>query len=184
MKLHFTLASMLLAFLAGCSQAPTPRPSATPAASTGGDQTKRCSNTTYGFSVSYPEAWRTNDGSVLPACSAFDPHPLVIPRDSEIPFELAVVFMAQQVPFQPTATSSQFERVLSSERLKVAGRNSLKVEVEATGEGLADRGMRSVRYEIDLGKGRTLVAVTHDANEAYVRNREILSRMVQTLSFP
>ena len=145
---------------------------------------QRCTNTQGGFSVSYPAGWSTNDASVLPVCSAFDPAPFTVPAASEMPFEIAVVIGAQDVPFDPAVTSNQFEKVLSLERLQIAGRDAIRVEVEATGEGLADRGMRSLRYVLDLGNGRSLVAATNDSGASYAQETEILSRMVETLSFP
>jgi hypothetical protein len=62
-----------------------------------------------------------------------------------------------------TATSSFPAVRRSVQRITVAGRQAMRVESEATGEGLADRGMRSLRYVIDLGGGRSLIASTHDA---------------------
>lgn len=184
MRQFFGFAFSLLFVFAGCVQVPAPSSSTSLEAISDLSLTKRCSNTKYGFSVSYPAAWQANDGSVLPACSVFDSGPIEIPRNSEIPFDLAIVIMAQRMPFEATVTSTQFERVLSSRAMEIAGRDAVRVEVEATGEGLANRGMRSLRYEIDLGGGRTLIASTHDANSAYSNNQDVLSRMVQTLSFP
>lgn len=178
------LLSLLLLVVVACSQPapvsqqPAPQPEQPAIA-----LTQRCTNTQAGFSISYPAGWKTNDGSVLPACSVFDPAPIQLPRESEIPFELAVVISAQDAPFEPEVKSSQFERVLSSEPLKIAGKDAVRAEVEATGEGLADRGMRSLRYVIDLGNGRTLVAVTSDTG-SYAQEKEILAQMVETLSFP
>ena len=143
--------------------------------------TQRCTNALAGFTVSYPRGWQTNDGSVIPACSAFHPESFEIPRESELPFEIAVTIGREDAPFTAEIASNQFETVLSSERVQVAGRDAVRVEVEATGEGLADRGMRSVRYLVDLEGGRTLVATTHDAGGDYQRKRQILDRMAATL---
>lgn len=174
-----------LTMTVACSQpAPVsqPAPSAQPAEAVA--LTQRCTNTQYGFSVSYPAGWHTNDGSVLPACSAFDPEPIQMPRESEVPFEISVLISAQDVPFEPTVKSSQWERVLTSEPLRIGGRNAVRAEVEATGEGLADRGMRSLRYVIDLGSGRTLIATTNATGDTYAEEKDILARMVESLSFP
>jgi hypothetical protein len=145
---------------------------------------QRCTNTQSGFSVSYPAGWSTNDASVLPICSAFDSAPFEVPPQSEMPFDIAIVIGAQDVPFAADVTSNQFERVLSSEKTTIAGRKAVRVEAEATGEGLADRGMRSLRYVLDLGEGRTLVATTNDAGPSYTQEKEILSRMMETISIP
>lgn len=143
---------------------------------------QQCTNERAGFTISYPAGWHTNSGDVIPACSAFDPEPVEIPAQSEVPFEIAVVIGAQDVAFDKTATESQFERILSSERLTIAGRPAMRAEVEATGEGLADRGMRTLRYAIDLGSGRSLVASTNRTGDSYEQEKEILGKMVETIS--
>lgn len=145
---------------------------------------RRCTNTQHGFSISYPAGWHTNDGSVIPGCSAFDPQPPDIPRNSEIPFEIAVLVNVQQTPVQDLTQTSQWERVLSSSETTVDGKKAIRVEVESTGEGLADRGMRTMRYVVDLGGGRALVASTNATGESYAGNRDMLARMVQSIDLP
>ena len=142
---------------------------------------QRCTNTAHGFSVSYPAGWYTNDKTVLPACSVFDSSPIDLPHQSEIPFELAVVIGVDATPFDRNPASSQWERVLSVERLTIQGAEALRMEVEATGEGLADRGMRTLRYAVDLGNRRTLTASTHNANSSYEENKRVLARMMDTI---
>lgn len=176
------LLSLVSLLLAACSHSlPAPEPQRQESAVS---LTHRCKNMHAGFSVSYPAGWKVNDGSVLPACSVFDPDRIELPRESEIPFDLSVVISAQEQPFDPAPQSSLFERVLSVQSLKVAGRDATRVEVEATGEGLADRGMRSLRYVVDFGRGRTLVATTNDAGDTYEQDKEALARMMQSLTFP
>jgi hypothetical protein len=163
---------------------PVAPPVATPPAQTAPALTERCTNVRHGFSVSYPAGWSTNDGSVIPACSVFHPAPIQLPRESEIPFELAVVIGVENAAFDPAVRSSQWERVISTQRLKIEGRDAVRVESEATGEGLAERGMRSVRYVLDLGNDRTLVATTNATSDAYAHNQDVLARMVATISVP
>lgn len=164
-----------LATLAACS---TPAPPQAASSSL----PQRCTNARYGISISYPAGWQTNDGSVLPACSAFDPTRVDIPRDSELPFDIAVVLAVDEVPLDQLTRSSQFERVLSATPMTIAGRKAVRVELEATGEGLADRGLRTLRYAIDLGPGRTLIASTHATDASYETNKEILGRMIESVS--
>jgi hypothetical protein len=142
---------------------------------------QRCTNAQFGISVAYPEGWHTNDGSVT-ACTVFHPAPIELPRNSEIPFELAVVLRVEKEPVDQLTRSSQWERVLSSTQTTIGGRKAFRVEVEATGEGLADRGLRSLRYVVDLGGGRSLVATTHAVNESYEQNKEVLRRMVESVT--
>lgn len=145
--------------------------------------TQRCTNEKHGFSVSFPAAWHTNSGEVLPTCTVFDPAPIQLPRDSEIPFDIAITIITVVQPFDPNPLSSRFERVLSVERLNVAGRDAVRLETEATGEGLADRGMRSLRYVVDLGDERVLIASTYDTGATYSGEKTILIRMMETISF-
>ena len=144
---------------------------------------QRCTNSQYRLSVAYPAGWYTNDGSVVPACSAFDTKPVQVPRASEMPFEIPIVLAVQDVKVDDVTRSSQFERVLSRAAVTVAGREGVRVEVEASGEGLADKGMRTVRYVVALDNGRTLLATTHDRSGSYDRNQEILGRMMESLTF-
>lgn len=146
--------------------------------------TQRCTNPQTGISISYPAGWLTNDGDVMPPCSAFDPRAVDLPRESEIPFDIAVTLGVEENPFDPDVASNEWERVVSVEPATVAGRRAIRVETEATGQGLADRGMRSLRYVVDIGDRRTLVASTHDAGREYETNKNVLARMVQTISLP
>ena len=179
------VAILAFAVLASCSAPTSDVPEPAPAAQTPAPAlalSQRCTNERDGFTVSYPAGWHTNSGEVMPACSAFDPEPVQVPPQSEMPFEIAIVIDVEEVAFEETATDSQFERVLSSERLIIGGRPALRAEVEATGEGLADRGMRTLRYVLDLGNGRSLIATTHKTGPSYEREKETLARMIGTIS--
>ena len=159
-------------------EAPAPASPAKPAA----QLSERCTNNKHGFEVAYPAGWHTNDDSVIPACSVFDPNPVQIPRQSELPFEIAISIGVHETKAEELTTTTQWERVLSTAPVAIAGRQGFRVEVEATGEGLAERGMRTTRYVVDLGGPRTLVAATHSANRDYAHNSEILRAMVETLA--
>lgn len=146
------------------------------------DLAQRCTNSSKGFSVSYQAGWTTNRGEVVPACTAFDPDAFEIPRDSEMPFDIAVVIDVEDVPYERITEPSRAERIISNEQVTIDGRDARRVEVESTGEGLASPGMRSLRYVVDLGNGRSLVATTHDVEGTdYHRNQEILGRMMASL---
>ena len=145
---------------------------------------QRCTNPKHGFSVSYPAAWHTNDSKVLPSCSLFDSSPIVVPEQSELPFEIAIVIGIEETPFISDPGSSQWERILSVEPLKLRGADAVRLEVEATGEGLAERGMRSLRYVVDLGGGRTLTAATHNASPSYEEHKKVLARMMENITLP
>jgi hypothetical protein len=145
---------------------------------------QRCTNTAHGFSVSYPEGWHTNSGAVIPACSAFHPDPFEIPEASEMPFEIAITISVEPVAIELLRTTSQWEQIVSAERLSIEGREAWRIEARSTGEGLAERGMRTLRYAIDLGEGRTLLASTHGASRHYALNQEVLAAMVESAELP
>lgn len=169
----------LISLLIGCS---TGSDSAFPGT---GDLSQRCTHPREGFSVSYPAGWTTNSGDVVPTCTAFNPEPFEIPRDSEMPFGIAVVIDVETVSYETIIEPSQWERILSDQPITIDGRNARRVEAESTGEGLAPPGMRSLRYVVDLGNGRALVATTHDIEGTdYQRNQEILGRMMVSLDLP
>lgn len=145
---------------------------------------QRCTNPGHGFSVSFPEGWHTNGGAVVPPCTAFDPEPIEIPPASEMPFDIAVVIDVDEVAFERITSSdpSMWERILSQEKLEIDGREAWRVEAESTGEGLAPPGMRSLRYVVDVGDERSLIATTHQTDVAeYRRNQDVLEQMVQSL---
>ena len=145
---------------------------------------QRCTNESSGFSISYPAGWSTNDGSVIPACSAFGPNSIEIPVASEIPFDIPIVITEENVAWRQLSQTSQWDRVDSARPAQIAGRSATRIQSVATGEGLAPEGLRATRYVIDLGNGRSLVAATHAAEGAnYDRNRRVLDAMVRSLSF-
>lgn len=171
---------LTLSMLPGCGS-----PNETEQRAQASGLTQRCTNPEHDFSVSYPAGWHTNDGDVIAPCTAFDPEPVEVPPQSEIPFEISIVFTVEEVPFGELTRPSEFEEILFSDRLTGGKREAMLVEAESTGEGLAPPGMRTLRYAIDLGDGRTLVATTHNSNEAeYERDKEILKQMVQSLELP
>jgi hypothetical protein len=147
----------------------------------GGSQ--ECLNREEGYSVSYPEGWRVNTGGVLGDCSVFDPEPVRIPRDSEIPTDLAIVIGFQPVPISTLAGDMRGRREISRETTTVDGRAAIRMDSESTGEGLHDAGLRSYEYFVDLGDS-TMVAATHDSGPLpFARKRLILDAMMASFDF-
>jgi hypothetical protein len=144
---------------------------------------ERCRNPEAGYSVAYPADWRVSTGETMPPCSAFDPEPLVIPPDSEVPADIAVVIGLAGVPFETVAHETMGERVLSREETTVGGHQAVRIESVTTGEGLFDAGLHGTRYVIDLGD-RVLVAETRDVGEPdYAEKQRALEAMVASLEF-
>jgi hypothetical protein len=125
---------------------------------------------------------RANGGSVVPACTVFDPHDVNVPPASELPAEIAIVIDVEDRAFDEVAGGDFALEVVEREPVQVAGRRGVRRLVEHTGEGLFDRGMRSYEYVVDWGDGRTLVAQTNDVGTPdFDERRCILDDMMQRL---
>lgn len=179
----------LAAFLAaGCTtgdDAPAADAAAAPdtiaPADAQGGPTQTCTNAEAGFRVDYPADWHTNDGSVMPACSLFDPQPITVPPASEIPQDIAVSIGREQVAFGVAAGEDIGRRVLTADTTRIDGRTAVRMESEATGEGLYDAGMLSYSWVVDLDDA-VLIAQSHDAGEPdFAAKKSVLDRMMQSL---
>lgn len=192
-RLRLPLALLVLLAL-GCGRQPPhdsaagEPPAATPdadVATTGepaADGWQECTNEHGGFVVAYPRGWVVNDGSVVPACSLFDPAPFDVPPESEVPEDIAVSIHVADEAFETIAGSDFALRELEREEGQVAGRRAVVRLFEHTGEGLFDRGMRTQEYVVDWGGGRTLVAHSHSAGEPpFEQKRQVLAEMMQRL---
>jgi hypothetical protein len=179
----FFLAVLIVAAAAACERRPTPA-ATRPVEPSSAPEWQRCTNPEHGFSVSFPDDWQTNSGEVMPECSAFDPEAIEIPPASEIPFEIAIVIGVEPVQYEELTAPSRWERIHTTERVQVDGRRGRRIEAEATGEGLASAGLRSTRFVVDLGEGRSLIATTHQTGPDYRRDQEILARMMETITIP
>jgi hypothetical protein len=143
---------------------------------------QRCTHESGGFTVEYPLDWRTNDGSVMPACSLFDPFAIEVPVGSELPADIAIVIGVEQVSSGEIAGSTFGLRELEREEVQVAGRRAVRRLVEHTGDGLWDRGMRSWSYIVPWADGRTLLAESHDVGEqSFTEKRRVLDEMMRRL---
>lgn len=146
-------------------------------------RSKECVNADVGYAIRYPDDWHENTGEIVRPCSLFDPEPIDVPRNSELPIEIAVMIAFEPVSFTTLTGDELGRRVLSRERTTVAGRQAMKIQVESTGEGLYDRGIRSYQYFVDLGD-TTMIATTYDAGRIpFERKRTILDAMLKTIRF-
>lgn len=192
------LCAVLAAALAGCPGGERPGDDADPPPAAATDTAiaaatdtaalgASCTNREAGIRVSYPEGWRTNTGDGLPACSAFDPVDVSMPEASEIPESIAIIITHQPVAFERvTDFEADFTTEVRARRdTTVLGRRAIVAELEATGEGLYDRGHRTYSYFVDLDEG-TLIGTTHRVDAAgrpsYEERRGILDAMMQRLA--
>lgn len=147
------------------------------------ERTTECVDRIEGYAVEYPATWHVNTGEILGPCSLFDPDPIEVPRDSEIPLEIAITIGFEPVPFAALTGDVLGRRDLSRERTTVDGREAMRIEGESTGEGLHDPGIRSYQYIVDLGD-TTMIATTYSAGSLPLeRKRRILDAMMATFDF-
>jgi hypothetical protein len=147
------------------------------------DETAQCTHADAGLTVNYPADWHTNTGEVMTACSLFDPEPIDIEPDTEIPHDIAVIIRVEPVSFDQVSEPSSGEYRISSRETTIDGRRALVVESESTGDGLLPEGVLAYRYYIDLN-GETIVAESYDLGEpAFATKRSRLDEMMRTASF-
>lgn len=145
--------------------------------------TTECVNPAEGYAVRYPASWHVNTGEILGPCALFDPEPIEVPRDSEVPIEIAVMIDMEPVPFTSVAGDVLGRREISRERTTVDGREAVRIEAETTGEGLHPPGIRFYQYLADLGD-TTMIAVTYDAGTLpFERRRRVLDAMMSNFDF-
>jgi hypothetical protein len=190
------IATLLAA--AACERPDPPEPEVGPAAASDGvspadavspahdggpttSATSECVNAADGYSVRYPAAWHVNGSPPFAPCSFFDPEPLELPVDSEVPLEIAVAISVQPIDFATATGETLGRRDLAREPITLAGRKALRIEGETTGEGLHDRGILSYQYFVDFDD-RTLIATTYGAGPLpFERKREALDAMMRSL---
>ncbi|MEX2572309.1 MAG: hypothetical protein WD737_13505 [Gemmatimonadota bacterium] len=153
---------------------------ASPAMATGAAQ---CLNREEGFAVQYPADWHVNTGDVMEPCSLFDPEPITVPRDSEVPIEIAIMIDFEGVPFATVTGDVLGRREIARESITVDGREGVRIESATTGEGLHPPGIGSYQYFVDLGD-TTMIATTYDAGGVtFGRKRQVLDEMMASFDF-
>lgn len=184
------LAAVVVLFVAmGCSpnepladppQPPTATPSPDPA-----EQWTTCTSPD-GYAIDYPADWTTNDepvGDVAP-CSLFDPEPDQLRSEGlQLPADIAVTATVEAAPFHDVTAENPHAHELDRRETPVDGRDAVRIEQEATGEGLYPQGQRSTFWAVDLA-GATFVARTFDVGDPdYAVKQEALDEMVASVRF-
>lgn len=142
----------------------TPSTSSTTSTTTADDGfqlTQSCTHEERGVRVAvrYPEGWHVNDEQVRP-CSAFDPDPFELRVGTEFPRTLAVVLRVEPVAFDAATTVTGV--LVEERRLGIDGRRAARQQLVTTGEGMAPPGLMSIRYVVDGGAERSVLATTFD----------------------
>ncbi len=143
----------------------------------------RCSNPAGRYSISHPSAWTTNSGKGVEPCRFFHPTPFEVQPNSEEPL-VAVSVKRETVPldtFVEGNTGSSYE-VLQQERLTLAGRPAVRLELSATQESpLLPPGTREYLYAIGDGDSVVRVSTLAVRGLDYAGNKAVLDEMVRTL---
>lgn len=142
-----------------------------------------CTNTELSFTVEYPAGWQTNDGEVMPECSVFDPEPIRVQPATEIPEDIAVVITSDEVSFERATAPGPSEREIDRSEGEVDGRKAVRIEAEATGEGLYDAGTLVTRWVVDVEGGILTAHSTNVGQPEYATKQEVLDQMIESLRF-
>lgn len=161
------------------TEGPTASPSPLP-----GGPLASCSNTE-GFEISYPSAWVTNEGDVVPSCSQFHPEPFEVPgaTDERV---AAITAYIDPVPFHEAAAPEE-EREAERAVTVVDGMQAVRLAYESGPDDFYPEGTPVSVYAIDLSLG-----VDDDPGTLFVdavgltgfdhdRNQVVLDRMVRTI---
>jgi hypothetical protein len=145
-----------------------------------------CTNERAGYEIRYPEDWHTAtlDGEF--ECSFFDPEPFEIIEGSEFPLTALQAFPAGEEgrtfdQLVEEYADPLFERELSRDDATVAGFPAVRLETEATGQGLFDKGTRTVAYVIDRDVAAFVVRA--QAFPGVELAEDVLEQAVETIRF-
>jgi hypothetical protein len=144
-----------------------------------------CSNTARGFAVGYPAHWYADEVSEDESCKYFDPDPFEIPPQSD--------FSGTALEIDPGGdgyatvvdglVDRRFARVLARRETTVQGRRAVRIETEATGQGLEDRGVKVTSWVVDRDGAAFLVRTTGFPGKGdYPSRQATLDRAIETLT--
>jgi len=160
------------------------QPSAEPSALPSGAPTASCRSETVGLTVAYPAGWHAYAGDARWTCLLFDPQPIEILADSELPPVAVAIFEESR----PAATvAADFETatiytVLDKDSGTVDGHPAVAYQLENTGQGYYEKGVLQTVFIVDLGsRGSLVLETTGTAGDRYDGNIDVLVRMVEAL---
>lgn len=117
---------------------------------------KLCSNTLYGFEVSYKKDWITTYNTEADKCMYFAPYSFVLPYETSsflIPIKIEIVNpddWAGTVKFNENP--NDFYNIISTEDVEIGGRTVKKIESKSTGAGQVSRNFVKTTYLIENEK--------------------------------
>ncbi|MCY1083474.1 hypothetical protein [Archangium lansingense] len=143
----------------------------------------RCSNPAGRYSIGHPSSWKTNAGNGVEPCRFFHPTRFEVQPHSEEPL-VAVSVKREPMTlstFVQGNTGSSYE-ILQQERLTLAGRPAVRLELRATSESpLLPPGTREYLYVIGDGDSVIRASTLAVRGLDYAGNKVVLDEMVRTL---
>ncbi len=173
------------------TEAPTPVPSAEvvtlppleSAAPSAGDM-ETCRSDAAGITVSYPLGWYTVTDDPKWACLLFDPAPITIDPQTELP-QVAVTIYTDTRPYAEVKKdfeTAEVYTVNATDTGQVDGRDATAYELVNTGKGFYQKGVLQTVVAVARGDRGTLVAETvGEPGAAYDANVQSLVVIVEAL---
>jgi hypothetical protein len=118
-----------------------------------------CRSETVGMTVSYPAGWYTYTGDPKWTCMLFDPAPIVIDPQTELPPVAVSMYLDTRsyADVRKDFETASVYTVLNSGSGQIDQRDATAYDLENTGEGYYDKGVRQVVAVVDLGDRGCLV---------------------------
>jgi hypothetical protein len=188
-------ACLIVLAVAGCGSASEPESAGTPsgpvesvpAETTLATDWTECVNDAEGYAISYPSSWHTATLAPEDECAFFDPEPFQIVEGSEFPVTALEAHRLDGASSLGVAleqlTDSAFERSISIHVYGEGQLSGMKIETEATGEGLLDRGTRTYQYLLSSDTGVFVVKTTELPGRDYEDAKLVVDEAVGTLKF-
>jgi hypothetical protein len=154
-----------------------------PSSSVPAGDTASCHSDVAGVTVTYPADWVAYVGDPW-TCMLFDPDPITIPANSELPMVGVAVFVdsrAISAVEADLADTTMYTTVDSGEG-EVDGYSAVAYEVENTGNGFYQKGTLELIVLVDRGALGTLILETvGEPGDRYDANAEVLGQIIETL---
>ena len=149
---------------------------------------KLCSNTVYGFEVSYPKDWFTTYNSDTRQCTYFAPYSFVMPQVVEndfVPIKIEVVASEDwSATVKLFENPNDFQNVLSTKNIEISNRSVEKVEATSTGGGIIPRGFVKISYLVFNATNPLIITYQQlDGKENPEEYKKILDDMVLSLRY-
>jgi hypothetical protein len=187
---------LLLLALAACGSVPEPETAGTPSGPSiestpteteiGIDWTE-CVNDVEGYAISYPSAWYTASVAPESECAFFDPEPFEIVAGREFPVTALEAHRFEGASSLGAAleqlTDPTFERTIAVDVYGEGELSGMKIETEATGAGLLDKGTRTYQFILNWKNGVFDVKTTELPGRDYGNAKLVVDEAVRTLQF-